>query len=700
MDEMKTLTINGKTYEVTDPDAPVKDVVSQGRSAKYTFTSPGWKRVLNIIRTSGGMVNFGIAQSNPLYMSQAAGVCFSGFVKYKNDTTEDTNPVLYQIYNNIFGSDAGMASPVRITSVRIGYPDPDQEAYDNGTSGDPRVNPINCYLDVKVEFNPGALNQGTISFNMNYAGFADSHNCEAITEETAATDVGIYGEKLIYYPLVLQEGVSLYMPNDRILAKYFNADIIGATYIEAESAELPGYVKAGDGTKSIGIPGLNTGQYGFKTNSAGTNILPAMATNADIDARTSVYKPIVPNNLEYAVKAALCHGKGAWTSDEQVAAQERMGIDNAGRKLDILWKLNEGILYDFVTDTAAGYSKTVPSGGKYVAVESIGGHTEVVDGESVSADVQSVKEQGFNWWDETWELGALNPDNGNLLNDTGCFRSKDYIPVLPSTNYYFCVKTETTGQTIRVVYYDANKAFIKSPGADTNAIKQTPENCYFVKFYSRATEYNGGICINVSNPARNGTYEPYQTKTYTVPEAVRALTGYGWSAGNVYNAIERTESGWQYVQRVGSVNLGNLTWTYSASNKVFYSTGIADTVMPVGTDIEANCICKLYATVTAASQIAQVTDKSISIGYTIASKAINITDTAYTDATAFKAAMGGVMLYYELAEPIITDITDLMADFPDNFSVEAENTIIFENAARLSVPNTVKYLRSLKEVSA
>lgn len=317
-------------------------------------------------------------------------------------------------------------------------------------------------------------------------------------------------------------------------------------------------------------------------------------------------KPVILNNIK----------DGEQDNDAATVGQLNSAVYNVGSKLDVLWKLNEGISYDFISDDAAGYAKTVPAGCKYASIESIGGQTEVVGGESVSANVESVKEQGFNWWDETWEIGALNVENGNTVSDTGCFRSKDFIPVLPSTNYYFCVKTETTGQAIRVVYYDKNKAYINSPGSDTNAIKKTPENCFYVKFYSRVspTVYNGGICINVSNTEQNGTYKPYHAKIYTVPEAVRALTGYGWGSAAAYNSIERTDNGWQYVQRVD----------------------------------------------------------------------LPITETGYT----------------VLAEPIVTDITDLMADFPQSFAVEANGTIIFENAARLSVPNTVKYLRSLKEVSA
>lgn len=52
---------------------------------------------------------------------------------------------------------------------------------------------------------------------------------------------------------------------------------------------------------------------------------------SDIDARTNIYKPIVPSNLDYAVKAAMCDGKGAaWTAAEQAAARKRMGIEESG----------------------------------------------------------------------------------------------------------------------------------------------------------------------------------------------------------------------------------------------------------------------------------------------------------------------------------------------------------------------------------
>lgn len=49
--------------------------------------------------------------------------------------------------------------------------------------------------------------------------------------------------------------------------------------------------------------------------------------NTKIDERSGSFS-ILDSNLDYAVKAAMCDGKGtAWTAEEQAAARERMGID-------------------------------------------------------------------------------------------------------------------------------------------------------------------------------------------------------------------------------------------------------------------------------------------------------------------------------------------------------------------------------------
>ena len=77
---------------------------------------------------------------------------------------------------------------------------------------------------------------------------------------------------------------------------------------------------------------------------------------------------------------------------------------------------------------------------------------------------------------------------------------------------------------------------------------------------------------------------------------------------------------------------------------------------------------------------------------------IVIKDTQYTDANTFKQAMQGVMLYYELAEPIET-ITEI--DSGLSAKCEAGGTITFEGNENynLPIPNSVEYAVALKEVA-
>lgn len=122
-------------------------------------------------------------------------------------------------------------------------------------------------------------------------------------------------------------------------------DVATKKYVDEHSTsgtiadvQLAGTSIVEDGVANIPKAGYN--QYGVvKTNTNfGTavggdgQLYLAKATDGDIDTRNastqgSEYKPITPNNLDHAVKAALCDGEGtAWTANEQKAARERMGI--------------------------------------------------------------------------------------------------------------------------------------------------------------------------------------------------------------------------------------------------------------------------------------------------------------------------------------------------------------------------------------
>lgn len=69
----------------------------------------------------------------------------------------------------------------------------------------------------------------------------------------------------------------------------------------------------------------NLGIKWSDANGGGLSIDYAIQSN--ISSRGSSNKPIIPYYLDYAVKAAMCDGKGeAWTEDEQAMARARMGV--------------------------------------------------------------------------------------------------------------------------------------------------------------------------------------------------------------------------------------------------------------------------------------------------------------------------------------------------------------------------------------
>lgn len=56
-------------------------------------------------------------------------------------------------------------------------------------------------------------------------------------------------------------------------------------------------------------------------------VCTAPAASHEIDSRKNQFKPIPPAMIDYAVKAAMCDGKGAaYTDAEKLAARERLGI--------------------------------------------------------------------------------------------------------------------------------------------------------------------------------------------------------------------------------------------------------------------------------------------------------------------------------------------------------------------------------------
>lgn len=142
------------------------------------------------------------------------------------------------------------------------------------------------------------------------------------------------------------------------------------------------------------------------------------------------------------------------------------------------------------------------------------------------------------------------------------------------------------------------------------------------------------------------TYEPYNGTTYTTTlkdGQGNPLTCYGGELSN--------ENGVQTLKvDMGMVDLGTLNWTYRTDTErpIFQAT-----LQEIATSYESgttpNILCSHY-TPTDSSTVSKTSgDKHISLS--IDGKRVYVQDSSYTNKTAFKQAVNGVQLVYELATP-------------------------------------------------
>lgn len=95
----------------------------------------------------------------------------------------------------------------------------------------------------------------------------------------------------------------------------------------------------------------------------------------------------------------------------------------------------------------------------------------------------------------------------------------------------------------------------------------------------------------------------------------------------------------------GAVDLGSLTWIYTASVKKFYA--VANGVKGATTYAVANIICEEYKKASAVN----LNNDNFDLHCAALPNELQIKDLTYTDASVFKTAMSGKMLAYELSEP-------------------------------------------------
>ena len=325
-------------------------------------------------------------------------------------------------------------------------------------------------------------------------------------------------------------------------------------------------------------------------------------------------------------------------------------------------------------------------------------------GEIISAGTEEIVEQGANLYYGTDMLKVGSDDYEYIANSYRC----KSIKLKPNTTYTLSFNSDKTSEIILLMnvttvvnagqYFDFRKA------SHTQTYTTGDDGCLYVGVYAG----NGNVAsadvvkrlseckIMISEGDTPTAYAPYHSNVYQIPEAIRNLPGYGWSAGTARNYVDYENK--RYVQCVGSVDLGTLDWTSRLStvdNSIYVF---------ISNDLNANNrgnsgLCSRYDLVT--SNIDATIVKKDKFFYY---NPLNIAfiDKSYTDAAAFKQAMQGVILYYELATPIVTDISSLIPDdFLRNIEVEAKGSVTFKNSNggyHIPVPSEEEYIVKLSEV--
>lgn len=383
------------------------------------------------------------------------------------------------------------------------------------------------------------------------------------------------------------------------------------------------------------------------------------------------------------------------------------------RRVNALYSIGQGITHQFETDSETAYQKTVPTGAKLMSVKSIGGHSEVIDGEIVSTGTESVVEQGKNLLDFNSAKFSMSyrcisdaiPDGKKAVMS---LIDKDTSVDVSGISIGFANDVGELDGGVTEFNWILSSSGLNSNNSNLSSVHGKITLCRDVFIYPKTDEALAKLLSRYDIQVELGdtptAYAPYHSNVYQIPEAIKALPGYGWSAGTARNYVDYENK--RYVQCVGSVDLGTLTWMKTSSQSVgdyFYAPVSAIGFKRLGAFglTVHNILCSKYITV--ARNPNAFVDKTIVLdGDSTAVSQIQVKDTAYTDATAFKQAMQGVILYYELETPIVTDISTLIDDdFLRNIEVESGGSVTFKNSNdsyRIPVPSEEEYIVKLSEI--
>lgn len=317
-------------------------------------------------------------------------------------------------------------------------------------------------------------------------------------------------------------------------------------YTPVKDVRVAGESLVQDSVATIPLAGYNRlgvvqlDPAGFAAASVEGKLALVPPTDAQISTHTHTQRPITPSCMDYALKAAMCDGKGAaWTANEQKAARERMGAVG----------LDDGSTSANLYDSSIQTEKTIAphyyvNGAPYATTQ----------------------------YDAMWNCTAPISVSPSTMYTLGIVPAYHYV----YENEDIMIVKPWSHAGSGVQFYDANGAWIKSTSLNTFI---TPENCASIRFnYIKGKRIDLAMlaerCMLVKGDTLPATYEAYGTNDTTGIASVLGKNGV---------------SHYEYRNDILTVhqNGTKIVYGYSGNNNIMMCKGygLEDAFIPFTTDI-------------------------------------------------------------------------------------------------------------------
>lgn len=285
------------------------------------------------------------------------------------------------------------------------------------------------------------------------------------------------------------------------------------------------------------------------------------------------------------------------------------------------------------------------------------------EGEVIHMTAEGIKSVGDNAWDASRAIkGTVSDDNGEFLPVSASTYYSCLIKCIAGAQYYF--QDALNGYYKATAYYYGesmnylgHRYVSTGAGFNSSGIIDTPENAHYMRVLCHE-DYLDSCMVTLYHSGwkqdTDAKYQPYWEDRLMFDKRIKDEFSDGMSRWDmVYNKNVKG-----YVSKgMRVVDLGSLNWYDETFNGVptFATKDITNGVRH-HYDVMSGALNALYSEKSQFGYLANSDDKVFVFNSEAhAPNTLAVRDAAYANASEFKAAMNGVMFYYQLAEPTIIE---------------------------------------------